>query len=81
MMRRRDVVMTMFAADTSTLPTPPSSLTKAVVLGVVDNGRVNVLDGDAVVDEQGDALVEVAQIGPNGEPGAWTGVQVTIPAP
>ena len=29
----------------------------------------------------GHALVEVAQIGPNGEPGAWTGVQVTIPAP
>jgi hypothetical protein len=29
----------------------------------------------------GHALVEVAQIGPNGEPGAWTGVQVTIPVP
>ncbi len=27
------------------------------------------------------ALVEAAQIGPNGEPGAWTGVHVTIPAP
>jgi len=29
----------------------------------------------------GEAVIAVAQIGPNGEPGAWTSVQVTIPAP
>jgi hypothetical protein len=27
------------------------------------------------------ALVEVARIGQNGEPGGWTGVDMTIPAP
>ena len=29
----------------------------------------------------GMARIEVAQLGPNGEPGGWTGVDVAIPAP
>ncbi len=29
----------------------------------------------------GDALIEVAQVGANGLPGAWVALEVTIPAP
>lgn len=29
----------------------------------------------------GDALIEVAQIGANGEPGGWTALELTIPVP
>ncbi len=41
------------------------------------------LAADQVTDFPGGgvALVEAAQIGPNGVPGAWTGLHMTIPAP
>lgn len=31
--------------------------------------------------EGGLALIEVAQLGPDGQPGGWTGIALTIPAP
>jgi len=45
--------------------------------------NVDYLAAQQVTDFPADglALVEVAQIGQNGEPGGWTGVDMTIPAP